>query len=93
MDIRFMERKQLEKRIKEIEENIFAGKEIDIKEFYLLKKILLRERLVGSIFIFFLLFSLKLSKLLENNSIFINTDKDRIIFFTIFILFIIDTLF
>ena len=25
MDIRFMERKQLEKRIKEIEENIFAG--------------------------------------------------------------------
>ncbi len=44
MDIRFMERKQLEKRIKEIEENIFAGKEIDIKEFYLLKKILLDNK-------------------------------------------------
>tara|TARA_Y100000592_G_scaffold60757_1_gene94934 strand:+ start:281 stop:667 length:387 start_codon:yes stop_codon:yes gene_type:complete len=39
-----MERKQLEKRIKEIEENIFAGKEIDIKEFYLLKKILLDNK-------------------------------------------------
>ena len=44
MDIRFMERKQLEKRIKEIEENIFAGREIDIKEFYLLKKILLDNK-------------------------------------------------
>ena len=44
MDIRFMERKQLEKRIKEIQENIFAGKEIDIKEFYLLKKILLDNK-------------------------------------------------
>ena len=44
MDIRFMERKQLEKRIKEIEENIFAEKEIDIKEFYLLKKILLDNK-------------------------------------------------
>ena len=44
MDIRFMERKQLEKRIKELEENIFAGKEIDIKEFYLLKKILLDNK-------------------------------------------------
>ena len=27
MDIRFMERKQLEKKIKEIEDNIFAGEE------------------------------------------------------------------
>ena len=44
MDIRFMERKQLEKRIKEIEDNIFAGKGIDIKEFYLLKKILLDNK-------------------------------------------------
>ena len=44
MDIRFMEKKQLEKRIKEIEDNIFDGKEIDIKEFYLLKKILLDNK-------------------------------------------------
>ena len=44
MDIRFMERGELEKRIKEIENNIFAGENIDIKEFYLLKKILLDNK-------------------------------------------------
>ena len=44
MDIRFMERKELEKRIKEIEDNIFANKDIDIKEFYLLKKILIDNK-------------------------------------------------
>lgn len=44
MDIRLMERKELEKRIKEIEDDIFTGKDIDIKEFYLLKKILIDNK-------------------------------------------------
>ena len=44
MDIRLMERKELEKRIKEIEDDIFANKDIDIKEFYLLKKILIDNK-------------------------------------------------
>ena len=44
MDIRFMERKELEKRLKEIESDIFANKDINIKEFYLLKKILIDSK-------------------------------------------------
>ncbi len=44
MDIRLMERKELEKRIKEIEDDIFANKDVNIKEFYLLKKILLDNK-------------------------------------------------
>jgi len=44
MGIRLMEKKELEKRIKEIEDDIFTGKDIDIKEFYLLKKILIDNK-------------------------------------------------
>ena len=39
MDIRYME--SLEQQLKQFEEDIFEGKDIDIKEFYRLKKALL----------------------------------------------------
>ena len=45
MDIRYME--NLEQQLKQFEEDIFAGKDIDITEFYRLKKALLDITLSG----------------------------------------------
>ena len=45
MDIRYME--NLEQELKQFEEDIFAGKDIDITEFYRLKKALLDITLSG----------------------------------------------
>ena len=47
MDIRYME--NLEKQLKQFEEDIFAGKDIDITEFYMLKKSLLDITLSGHV--------------------------------------------
>ena len=45
MDIRYME--SLEQQLKQFEEDIFDGKDIDIKEFYRLKKALLDITISG----------------------------------------------
>ena len=45
MDIRYME--NLEQQLKQFEEDIFDGKDIDIKEFYRLKKALLDITISG----------------------------------------------
>lgn len=45
MDIRYME--NLEQQLAQFEEDIFAGKDIDIKEFYRLKKALLDITISG----------------------------------------------
>ena len=47
MDIRYME--NLEHKLNQFEEDIFAGKDIDIKEFYKLKKKLLDIKVSGTI--------------------------------------------
>ena len=47
MDIRYME--NLEKQLRQFEEDIFAGKDIDMTEFYLLKKSLLDIKLSGHV--------------------------------------------
>ena len=47
MDIRYME--SLEQQLVQFEEDIFAGKDIDIKEFYRLKKALLDVTISGMV--------------------------------------------
>ena len=47
MDIRYME--NLEQQLKQFEEDIFAGKNIDMTEFYMLKKSLLDITLSGMV--------------------------------------------
>ena len=47
MDIRHME--SLEQQLKQFEEDIFAGKDIDMTEFYMLKKSLLDITLSGMV--------------------------------------------
>ena len=47
MDIRYME--NLEQQLVQFEEDIFAGKDIDIKEFYRLKKALLDITISGMV--------------------------------------------